>query len=149
MATPESSQEQVWAMLFELVLDVRTRLPAVAAAVNLSPMQLQLLRLLEPRRPVPMGRLAEHLGCNASNITGIVDRLEARGVLERRIVDGDRRVRLLVVTEEGGRLRARLFARLAEPPTGIRKLSRAEQETLAELLRRALAAEPPPRCRPR
>lgn len=137
-----------WELLLELLLAQRSRLPRVAAEFGLSPVQAHALQLLEPGQPTPMGALAQALACDNSNVTGIVDRLEARGVLERRSVDGDRRVRLLVVTEEGGRLRARLFARLAEPPTGIRRLSRAEQETLAELLRRALAAEPPPRCRP-
>lgn len=138
-----------WELLLELLLAQRSRLPRVAAEFGLSPVQAHALRLLEPGRPTPMGALAQALACDSSNVTGIVDRLEARGVLERRSVDGDRRVKLLVVTEAGGRLRAQLFARLAEPPAGIRELSRAEQETLAELLRRALAAEPPPRCRPR
>ena len=70
-----------------------------------------------------MGRLARGLGCDASNVTGIVDRLEARGLIERRPGAGDRRVKVLVVTVTGERLRATMLARMAEPPAEFARLS--------------------------
>ena len=82
-----------------------------------------MLRLLEPGTTVPMGRLAGGLGCDASNITGVIDRLEARGLVERRAGERDRRVKVLVVTERGLELRRRLLRRIAEPPEPIARLS--------------------------
>jgi DNA-binding MarR family transcriptional regulator len=102
-------------------------------------MQIQLLRLIEPDRPVPMGKAACGLGCDASNITGIVDRLEARGLVERRPADRDRRVKVLVITRDGARVREAILRRLAEPPEPIARLSPEDQRMLAEILGRALA----------
>jgi len=130
---------QAWQLLYDLMLVQRARMPAIAAELELSPMQIQLLRLIEPDRPVPMGKAACGLGCDASNITGIVDRLEARGLIERRPADRDRRVKVLVITRDGARVREAILRRLAEPPEPIARLSPEDQRTLAEILGRALA----------
>jgi DNA-binding MarR family transcriptional regulator len=103
---------------------------------------VHVLRLLEPGTAVPMGRLAGGLGCDASNITGVVDRLEARGLVERRAAERDRRVKVLVVTERGLDLRRRLLVRMAEPPEPIRRLSPADQRALSQILKRAMAQPP-------
>ena len=126
-----------WELLFELMLAERARMPTIAAELELSPMQVQLLRLIEPGTPVPMGKAACGLGCDASNITGIVDRLEARGLIERR-PGTDRRVKVLVVTSDGARVRQIIMARLSEPPAAIARLSPEDQRMLAEILGRAL-----------
>ncbi len=130
---------QAWGLLYDLMLAQRARMPALAAELDLSPMQIQLLRLVEPERPVPMGKAACGLGCDASNITGIVDRLEARGLIQRRPAARDRRVKVLVITPAGARVREAILRRLAEPPEPIARLSPEDQRTLAEILARALA----------
>ncbi|MGN6379793.1 MAG: MarR family winged helix-turn-helix transcriptional regulator [Gaiellales bacterium] len=127
-----------WELLFELMMAERARMPSIAAELELSPMQVQLLRLIEPDQPVPMGKAACGLGCDASNITGIVDRLEARGLIERR-PGTDRRVKVLVITTDGARVRQVILTRLAEPPAAIARLSAEDQRMLAEILARALA----------
>jgi DNA-binding MarR family transcriptional regulator len=129
---------QAWELLLELIIAERARLPAVAAELELSPMQLQVLRMLEPGQTVPMGRVACDLGCDASNVTGIVDRLEKRGLVERRPAPSDRRVKVLVITRAGTRLRRAAIDRLGQPPESIRRLSAEDQELLAALLQRAL-----------
>ena len=70
-----------------------------------------------------MSTLAEALACDASNVTGIVDKLETRGLIARRGADHDRRIKTLVVTERGRALRDRLIARLLEAPPAVRALS--------------------------
>jgi MarR family transcriptional regulator, organic hydroperoxide resistance regulator len=132
-----------WELLFDLLMAERARFPAIAAEFDLSPTQLHVLRLLEPDKAVPMGRLAGGLGCDASNITGVIDRLEARGLVQRKAAERDRRVKVLVVTERGLDLRRRLLLRMSEPPEPIRRLSPADQRALAKILRRALADHPP------
>lgn len=110
-----------------------------AAEHTLTGAQARLLGLLS-LEPLPMRRLAQKLRCEPSNVTGIVDRLEARGLVERRPDPNDRRVKLAAATAEGRRVAASLrnsldFAR--EPLAG---LSTAEREALRDLLRRMVAA---------
>jgi MarR family transcriptional regulator, organic hydroperoxide resistance regulator len=136
---------ECWQLLFDLLMSERARMPAIAAEFDLSPTQVHVLRLLEPGTTVPMGRLAGGLGCDASNITGVIDRLEARGLVERRAGERDRRVKVLVVTERGLELRRRLLRRISEPPEPIARLSPADQRALSAILRRALDQPTTPR----
>jgi DNA-binding MarR family transcriptional regulator len=128
---------ECWELLFDLIVTERARIPAIASEFDLSPTQVHVLRLLQPGTPVPMGRLACGLGCDASNITGVVDRLEARGLVERRAGERDRRVKVLVVTDRGLDVRRRLLARIGQPPDQIARLSPDDQRVLAAILRRA------------
>lgn len=110
-----------------------------AAEHTLTGAQARLLGLLS-LEPLPMRRLAQKLRCEPSNVTGIVDRLEARGLVERRPDPNDRRVKLAAATAEGRRVAGSLrnsldFAR--EPLAG---LSTAEREALRDLLRRMVGA---------
>ncbi len=73
-----------------------------AAQHALTGAQARLLSLLS-LEPLPMRRLARKLTCEPSNVTGIVDRLESRGLVERRPDPADRRVKLAAATEEGRR----------------------------------------------
>ncbi|GAB2928766.1 MarR family winged helix-turn-helix transcriptional regulator [Streptomyces heilongjiangensis] len=110
-----------------------------AAGHALTGAQARLLGLLS-LEPLPMRQLAQKLRCEPSNVTGIVDRLEARGLVERRPDPKDRRVKLAAATPEGLRVARSLresldFAR--EPLAG---LSTQERESLRHLLRRMLGA---------
>lgn len=129
---------RAWELMTRFWLVQRGHLPAVAAEFDLSPVQVHVLYLLEPDRPVPMGRLAEALACDASNVTGLVDRLEARGLIERQPASFDRRVRVLALTPSGTRVRTQLQRRLAAPPKRFDRLSAAERQALARLLERLL-----------
>ena len=124
--------------MFELFVQQKPRHIAIAAEFDLSPMQAFALRLIEPGTPLAMSVLAEALHCDASNVTGIVDRLEVRGLITRRGADHDRRMKMLVVTEKGAALRERLLERISEPPPPIAALSAADQRSLRDILRRAL-----------
>jgi len=130
---------EVWALLLQVFGAERRRLPAVAAELGLPEAQCQVLQLLDPQAPVAMCRIAEALDCDPSNITGIVDRLQARGLVERRSDPRDRRVKKLVLTAQGRDRRKRLLERLDEPPSAIQALSLAEQQGLCAILKRALA----------
>jgi DNA-binding MarR family transcriptional regulator len=86
-----------------------------------------------------MAELACKHSCDASNITGLVDRLEARGLIERTSSAQDRRLKMIAVTPAGAELRQRLLDRLAEPPAFISALTESEQRKLRDLLRKATA----------
>jgi MarR family transcriptional regulator, organic hydroperoxide resistance regulator len=133
--------DEAWTLLYDLVMTERARLPQIAAEFDVSPAQVHALRVLEPGAEVPMGRLARALGCDASNVTGIVDRLERRGLVERRAQKQDRRVRVLVITGPGARLREQILVRIAQPPAPIARLSDDDRRALCAILRRAAAGD--------
>ncbi|SNS61138.1 transcriptional regulator, MarR family [Geodermatophilus pulveris] len=84
---------------------------AAAEAGGLTVPQARLIDVLQPGQPLPMSEVARLLGCDTSNATGLVDRLEQRGLLERRAAPTDRRVRAVVLTPEGESARADLVRR--------------------------------------
>jgi DNA-binding MarR family transcriptional regulator len=135
---------EAWRLIHQLIASQRGRFLAVAGEFELSPPQIMALQMLEPGRPVAMSALAAALGCDNSNVTGIVDRLEDRGLVARRSGDHDRRVKMLDVTPDGAQLRARLLQRLYDVvPAPLAGLSPDEQRTLRDLLRRALDSPSP------
>ena len=70
---------RAWQLLMRFFFAQREHLPAWGAPFGLSPVQCHLLHLIEPDEPLPMSRLADVLQCDASNVTGLIDRLEQRG----------------------------------------------------------------------
>ena len=122
-------------MLVELLLSARGWWVGLCAELDLTPAQGQALRLLDPSRPVAMSALADSLVCDASNVTGIVDKLEARGLIARQGADHDRRVKQLVVTRAGQVLRDRLNSRVLEPPLAIKSLPAEVKVHLIEVIR--------------
>jgi DNA-binding MarR family transcriptional regulator len=132
---------ETWSLLQQLVFTDRPRWVAVIREYDLVPPHWIALQTLE--EPTPMGELAKRLACDNSNVTWITDRLEERGLVTRTQAPHDRRVRLLVLTKEGHRLRDEISERLAEPPAAITALSAADQRALRDLAAKALrAAEP-------
>jgi DNA-binding MarR family transcriptional regulator len=121
-----------------LFWEMRPRMVRVAGEFGLTPPQLFALRQLDPDEPVPMRALAAALNCDSSNVTGLVDGLEAQGLVERREAEHDRRMRMLVVTPRGREVRERLFEVIREVPEAIATLSADDQCALRDVLRRAL-----------
>jgi DNA-binding MarR family transcriptional regulator len=138
MGAHNDPANEAWELLWELMQSNKPRFMALAQELGLSPMQLHTLRILEPDVELPMSSLADKLFCDNSNVTGMADRLEARGLIERRPADYDRRVKLLVLTEEGERLRAILTRQFAQPPAEIADLPLEHKRALRDALRAAL-----------
>jgi DNA-binding MarR family transcriptional regulator len=136
--TAARSTCDAWQLLVRFFFVHRAHLPTLSAELELSPAQCHVLHLIEPGRGVPMGLVAETLACDASNVTGLVDRLESRGLVRRRASDGDRRVKVLDLTPAGCRLRSALLERMAVPPDILGRLSERDQRTLIRILRRLL-----------
>ncbi|WP_370645213.1 MarR family winged helix-turn-helix transcriptional regulator [Corallococcus sp. EGB] len=129
--------EQAWALLYEMLHAHMRNFPALAAELDLSPVQAHVLKQLG-EGPLAMSTLAHYLSCDASNVTGLVDRLEARGLVERKSSEQDRRVKMLVLTEAGAELRGRLMARLSAPPPLIAAMPDEDLAALRDIMRRAL-----------
>src|SRR5579864_5548027 len=85
--------DRVWMLLLQVSFDrAHHTLSATAAELQLAPAQAIALQALEAARPISMRELAERMRCHQSNITGLIDRLEARGLVERRPDPRDRRI---------------------------------------------------------
>ncbi|MEU6877190.1 MarR family transcriptional regulator [Streptomyces sp. NPDC046712] len=111
-----------------------------AAEHTLTGAQARVLGLLS-LEPVPMRKIAQKLQCEPSNVTGIVDRLESRGLVERRPDPADRRVKLAAPTPEGLDTARRLRDSLdfAREPLG--QLTDVERSLLRDLLKRMLGED--------
>jgi DNA-binding MarR family transcriptional regulator len=132
----DSTVTEIWTLLRTLFGQHRRTFLIAASELDLHPAQAGALMSLDS--PLPMSELAGLLGCDSSNVTGLVDRLEARGLVARRLSPEDRRVKHVVLTEAGERLRSQMFSQVGRPPAGFDRLSADEQEALRDLLRRAL-----------
>jgi DNA-binding MarR family transcriptional regulator len=138
MKRPNPHACDAWQLLIKFSFSQQTQLPPLAAELELSPAQCHVLRLIEPDKPIPMRQLAEGLCCDASNVTGLVDRLESRGLVRRQASEADRRVKTIELTPKGARLRAALLERMTAPPEGLERLSVREQQMLVRILGRLL-----------
>ena len=128
----------MWELVLELHRLVAEHLSSVAAEFDLKPGQAQALQTLQPGHRMTMGEVARGIRCDPSTITGIADRLEARGLVERRSAVGDRRVKALVLTPEGEKVRRKLLVRLANVPAELADLPEDRQQALLALLRETL-----------
>ncbi|WP_309052371.1 MarR family transcriptional regulator [Streptomyces sp.] len=111
-----------------------------AAAHALTGAQARVLGLLT-LEPTPMRKIATKLRCEPSNVTGIIDRLESRGLVERRPDPADRRVKVAAPTPEGLATARRLrdSLRFAREPLG--ELTDVERTLLRDLLKRMLGED--------
>ncbi len=91
-----------------------------------------------------MGSLAGEWTCDASNATWIIDRLEKRGLAERRPSPGDRRVKMVVLTPLGAKTRAAVMAEMFKPPSALLELDRQDLEALRDAARKLAAMVKPP-----
>jgi DNA-binding MarR family transcriptional regulator len=133
-----TAAKEAWALFWRIFTADKPRRMATLNDLGLAPMQSMALMQLRPGEPMPMSALASALMCDNSNVTGIVDRLEAQGLVERRPSEHDRRVKTLVVTPKGIDLRGQVERRMSVPPPPLANLSDEDAATLRDILQRSL-----------
>lgn len=134
---PAAVSTKVEQAMFDFVDAYDRAFETAAGEHGLSVAQACVLGRLTARRG--MGELATELGCDASNITQIITRLEARDLVERQPNPVDGRSRQIVRTEQGETVYAAFERSFEFARSATAKLSPAEQEQLSELLRRAVS----------
>jgi DNA-binding MarR family transcriptional regulator len=120
--------------LLDLAERLRQHWAAHAAALGLTAIQAKVLLRLIPGEATPMRKLAAQLDYDASNLTTLVDRLAARGALERQADPTDRRVKALVLTGEGERLRELFWHNLVTDAGPLTPLRQNDLRNLIRLL---------------
>ncbi|MCM1951298.1 MarR family transcriptional regulator [Streptomyces sp. G2] len=112
-----------------------------AASENLTASQGKALTVLR-RGPAAMRSLAETMACDASNVTGIIDRLEQRGLVRREPDAFDRRVKNVILTAEGEHLTDAIRAKMRTTKEGIERLDEQERDSLYTLLEQVFVSRP-------
>jgi DNA-binding MarR family transcriptional regulator len=138
-AQPQAAE--VWALVRTLFGLHRRRFLIAASELDLHPAQAGAL--LQLSSPLPMNELAALLGCDNSNVTGLIDRLEGRGLVTRRPSSEDRRVKHVVLTSEGQMLRGRMLERVGRAVADFERLSADELGQLRDILLRVLGDRAP------
>jgi DNA-binding MarR family transcriptional regulator len=126
------------ASLLYTAYTAQAEIEAKLGAANLSMAKLHALQVLsDAGESMPLGQLAGQLACVKSNVTQLVDRLEADGLVERKPDPRDRRTRLAVLTP-AGRKACKEGTRLQQAAERdlLGKLSRGEAQQLGALLRK-------------
>ncbi len=129
-----AARAEVVELLFEYVDTLRVHFEAVAEKHGLTSVQAKVLMFLD--EATPMNRIADTLCCDPSNITGVVDRLEERGLLAREEAPTDRRMKLLHVTSAGKKMRDAFAHALFADVPGMKGLSPAQVADLHRSLAR-------------
>jgi DNA-binding MarR family transcriptional regulator len=129
---------EVVGLWFEMQARLETHFTELAAQHGLSAVQAKVLLQLQPDGAVTMRALAGQLQYDASNLTGVVDRLEEMGAVRRRPQPNDRRAKGVVLTAEGQRLRQAFWARLTNKSGPLGSLNSRDLTGLRILLRTAI-----------
>ncbi|MEU4521370.1 MarR family transcriptional regulator [Amycolatopsis sp. NPDC024027] len=131
--------EDVVALLGRIVDRFVESYESAAAAQGLTTVQAKVLVALD--QPLPMHRIAEKLKSERSNVTGIIDRLEARGLVERRPGERDRRIKNIVATPAGAELARNFRGSLGFAAEPLAALAPEDRVRLRDLLGRIVDAE--------
>ncbi len=119
---------------YQLSRSVDRRLSEALDRLGLTESAGAALWALDPDAPPPTVReLAHTLGCDPSNASLVSTKLEQDGLVHRRSRPADGRARVLVLTDQGQALLARLVAEVAAA-TPLRHLDAAQRRQLSELL---------------
>ena len=132
-----------WRLMLECSMSQFGEASEIVQRLGLTPGHMKLLLQLDEGDGRAMGSLAQAFRCDASTMTWLVDRLEERGLVERRMLAGDRRVKAVALTPHGVRAKARLVAHLYEPPNQLLAMDRPALEAVVEALEKIKRSRPP------
>jgi DNA-binding MarR family transcriptional regulator len=133
-------ESEVVGMWFEMQARLEAHFTELAAQYGLTAVQAKVLLLLQPDGAMTMRTIAGQLQYDASNLTGVVDRLEELGAVRRQPHPHDRRAKGVLLTESGQRTRKAFWERLTNKSGPLGKLNSRELSSLRGLLGSALRA---------
>ncbi|HEX4774073.1 MAG TPA: MarR family winged helix-turn-helix transcriptional regulator [Candidatus Saccharimonadales bacterium] len=133
-------QDQLSLLIIRSSMKGKYAILQIAEDNHITMMPAMTLCLLEPNQPVPMKSLATFMSCDPSNVTGIVEQLVNEGLVERKEVAHDRRIKTVTLTPKGLALRDKFL----EITTSTRlpnldALNEDEIERLIAILEKATA----------
>ena len=98
--------------LFEFLINVKQHMLSIGNEYGLSGFQAVTLLLLDENKPCPMKSFCVLFHCDASNVTGIIDGLERKGLVSRQNDPNDRRVKVVQLEPAGKHLQQVIIERI-------------------------------------
>ena len=132
---------EVVGLWFEMQARLEAHFSELAGQNGLTAVQAKVLLLLQPDGAMTMSTIAGQLQYDASNLTGVIDRLEELGAVRRQPHPSDRRAKAVLLTESGQATRKAFWERLTNRSGPLGKLNSRELASLRSLLRSALHAD--------
>ncbi len=130
-ADPNSVPEPAFDLLL-LVKKLQSNIAEMAEDFCLTIMQLYTMHAIG-EEPTTMGKTAEVIRCDASNVTGIIDRLVTMGMVSREENPSDRRIKTLQLTPKGRNLLQQVLNEMAERLANL-NVTQEEMTTFREIL---------------
>src|SRR5206468_543586 len=134
----------VWRLMAECSMAQFGRATEMLQPLGLTPGHVKLMMKLEAGEGQSMTSLSHSFRCDASTMTWLVDRLEERGLVERRMLPTDRRVKAVALTALGVKTKAELLEQFYEPPAELCALDRDSLEGLRDALTKIRASSAAP-----
>jgi DNA-binding MarR family transcriptional regulator len=123
--------------VFHLARDLRTAVERELSRYDITSQQAALILMVALHRGAPAARIAEHVGTDTAGMTRLIDRLETKGYVARRLSSEDRRIVTIELTEAGQVLVPMLRAAFARVNQRLLEgLDANERGQLHALLRR-------------
>lgn len=137
----ESDIEQnIFWLLIRASIPAKQAFAQTGELFGLTRMQLFTLCLIDKDKGVAMNDITRVMGCDASNVTGLVDKLVSQGLIDRSECARDRRIKIIQLTEKGRRTRNLIMREFASAKIDtFAEMTPEELATLRQLLTKALA----------
>lgn len=133
---------EIYRKLMLLMVHSKRHMHAVIEKWELTPVQAMLLMMFEPDQSKTMQELSVVMGCDASNITGLIDRLETQGLMQRTVDPQDRRVKMIQLSEKGCECRSLVLKGLRDAEVcDMQKLSADEVSSLSRIIDKLLQSK--------
>lgn len=131
-----SLNDNLYWMLLQVAFRAKHGIMRLSEQHDLTVIQLYTLCLMSPKEPIPMNSISCALSCDASNVTGIVDRLLSQGYIVREEKPEDRRVKMITLTASGEKMRYQILGALSEYELPeFKRLTTDQSEQLRSLLK--------------
>ena len=136
-----SLKDNIYWQLFRVCISMKHELMLIAEKETLTVMQLYTLCLLDADSSIPMNTLSGTLHCDASNVTGIVDKLLQQELIKREENPKDRREKMITLTKKGNKLCEKLTKTFQNlEPDILQNLSATEKIQLQKIVTKITSA---------
>jgi len=130
-------KDNIYGQLFQVAITAKHNLTDVAESYGLTVMQLYTLCLLEAGKSIPMNSLSSTLSCDASNVTGIVDRLLHQDYIKREENPKDRREKMITLSLKGTKICEKIAQAFEKDGLeSLQSLTREDKNTLSTILKK-------------